>query len=388
MPSTSAKARPKAASAIHPILVWNETTAQFAREELQRRVYGRIPRVDLQIDEISPLTEPRTEMNVEQWRLVSPIRGKTFALDVLLVWPRVTPPRVMLLAQKFRHADATIGDWTAALPGNAGAKGLRLRLREWILGAHIHAPPFDDLISAGVGAVLFHPAQLVPDHPARSAPIMEAMSDGIAAPDRGGVLAHWAGITSALRTHVSQRFKATPIVAWGHSRHGKAALLAAAFDEAFAGAVAHQSGRFGASLTHGARGESVRQIARTFPHWFCQRFLDDRTQHSGEIDQHHLLALIAPRPILLGNATSDFWADPKGAVRAAFAASAAYRALGAAGLAERPGIAGDIAVFERAGWHGINAEDWRCFLTFLDAKFTRLQSGASVTQRTFVASGA
>ncbi|MGE0187562.1 MAG: hypothetical protein AB7Q23_17420 [Hyphomonadaceae bacterium] len=387
MPSTVARARAHAASANHPTLVWNAAAAQFAREALQQRVYGQIPHIDLRIDEILPLPEPRADINVEQWHLAGPLRRRSLALDALVVWPRATQPRVMLLAQKFRHTDAAIAAWTAALLGNLGAKNLRLRLREWVLGPNIHVPPFDDLMRAGVGVVLFHPAQLVPDHPAHAAPMIEAISDGIPPLDRGGVLAHWAAITSALRVRVSERFPATPIVAWGHSRHGKAALLAAAFDDALAGVIAHQSGRFGASLTQGARGESVRQIARAYPHWFGQRFLTEHALDPGEVDQHHLLALIAPRPLLLGNATSDFWADPKGAVRAALAASAAYRALGAAGLGDRLGITSDIAVFERAGWHGINADDWRCFLAFLDAKFAPLQVGASAADRSIAVSG-
>ena len=386
MASTFAAAQVKTDSASHLPFVWNAETAQFAREQLQQRVYGRIPRLDLYIDDISPLAEPRADMSAERWRLITPLGGQTFALDLFVVWPRATPLRVMLLAQKFKHAGAEIGDWTAALIGNTGAKTLRLRLREWVLGAHIHAPPFDDLMKAGVGVALFYPAQLVPDHAAQASPVIEAISDAIPAADRGGVLAHWAAITSALRVRVAERFAPTPIVAWGHSRHGKAALLAAAFDGAFAGAVAHQSGRFGASLTQGARGESVRQIVRAYPHWFSQRFAQERALDPGDIDQHHLLALIAPRPVLLGNATSDFWADPKGAVRAALAASPAYRALGAAGLGDRLGSVGDIAVFERAGWHGINEDDWRCFLSFLDAKFAPATSIAAVSAHAVAAS--
>lgn len=387
MPSTFAKVRAPALNALHPTLVWNAAIAQFVREELQRRVYGQIPFVELNIAEISTQREPRADMSVEQWRLVSPLRGQSLALDLLVVLPRAKLPRVILLAQMFRHGDAAIGDWTAALLGHAEAKTFRLRLREWILGAHIHAPPFDELMRAGVGVALFYPAQLVPDHPAHAAPIIEAISNEIPPLDRGGVLAHWAAITSAVRARVGERFPATPIVAWGHSRHGKAALLAAAFDAGFAGVVAHQSGRFGASLTQGARGESVRQIVRAYPHWFGERFLKQRAPHLGAVDQHHLLALIAPRPLLLGNAASDFWADPKGAVRAALAASAAYRELGAAGLGDRLGTVGDIAVFERAGWHGINADDWRCFLSFLDTKFAPSPAAASVAAGAIAVSG-
>jgi hypothetical protein len=231
--------------------------------------------------------------------------------------------------------------------------------------SRLHAPPFTDIADAGVGLVLFYPADIVPDHKERSAPVVEALSGEHAPEDRGGVLAHWAALTSALRTRIAQRFPDAAHVAWGHSRHGKAALLAAAFDPGFNAVIAHQSGRFGAALTQGARGESVAQIARAFPHWFCPRLAVEQAQGC-ESDQHHLLALIAPRPVLLGGARSDFWADHAGAVRAAFAAAPVYDGLGPSA---HPDLSGAIVLFERSGWHGVNAEDWRVFLAFLAAKF-------------------
>lgn len=166
-----------------------------------------------------------------------------------------------------------------------------------------------------------------------------------------------SGVRRALAD--DERFRHTPAVAWGHSRHGKAALLGGAYDQDFAAVIAHQSGRFGAAMTAAHAGETPLQIARAFPHWFCQRLLDDvRAGRAPPVDQHDLLALIAPRPLLLGDASLDFWADPRGARRAVALASCA--------LASEPRT---IECFMRAGGHGLNGADWRAFVKFLDARF-------------------
>lgn len=374
----SATASPQAAAASvrapDALECWNDSRAAYAREELQRRIYGRIPDLSaLEVEAMETAENGSSAFKLEKWRLVLPARAARLTLELLVVTPRAAPLRVMLLAQTFQHRGAAIDAWVARLRGLPRATGLGERAREWILGRHIHAPPFHEMLAAGVGLVLFRPADIIPDHPQTSAPVLETLSGDVAPEARGGVLAHWAGLSSALRARAAERFKNVPVVAWGHSRHGKAALLAGAFDQGFAGVIAHQSGRFGAALTNGARGESIAQIARAYPHWFCLRFLKEPAGACSGIDQHHLLALVAPRPLLLGNAGSDFWADPAGSARAAQAASAAYMAIGAKGLgvplAATPDYGADLVMFERPGWHGVNEHDWRHFLAFLKAKF-------------------
>jgi hypothetical protein len=46
------------------------------------------------------------------------------------------------------------------------------------------------------------------------------------------------------------------------------------------------------------------------------------------VDAHLLIALIAPRPLLLQTGDTDFWSDPKGEWVAAVAAGPVYRLLG------------------------------------------------------------
>lgn len=357
---------------------WDEDEALRVRACLQDEIYGLIP-------ELAPFTlaEERPvpdllrgeEIVVERWRAQLANAGEALLqLKLLVVLPARVPVRTVLLAQTSHRGPSPIDD--ADERDKHMWRRLPEMLREWVLGRHIHTPPFAKIAARGVGLVLFRPAELIADHPILSRPVIERLSIGTPIDVRGGMLAHWAAALTAVRKLVSAdvRFADIPIVAWGHSRHGKAALLAAAFDPQFAGVIAHQSGRYGASLTQGFAGESPAHIARTYPHWFCRRFHAGTLRRSElEIDQHHLLALIAPRPMLLGNGRHDLWADPGGALKAARAASAAYVALGAAGFMEsnaaQAALEGGVAFFVREGGHGVNAEDWAHFLSFLEHKF-------------------
>src|SRR6202011_6140854 len=98
----------------------------------------------------------------------------------------------------------------------------------------------------------------------------------------------------------------------GHSRLGKTALLAAAFDERIALAIPHQAGCGGTAPSRGKVGESVRQINDPFPHWFNATF-KDFNNHPDRLpfDQNCLVALLAPRPVLFTNGVKDTWANPE-----------------------------------------------------------------------------
>src|SRR5207253_3579250 len=92
----------------------------------------------------------------------------------------------------------------------------------------------------------------------------------------------------------------------GHSRLGKTALLAAAFDERIALAIPHQAGCGGTAPSRGKVGESVKRINTSFPHWFNSTFKEFNDQVDRlPFDQHCLAALVAPRPLLFTNAVED-----------------------------------------------------------------------------------
>ena len=92
-------------------------------------------------------------------------------------------------------------------------------------------------------------------------------------------------------------------------------------------------------------------------------------------DQHCLIALCAPRPVLLPNATEDTWANPEGQFEMLQAADPVYRLLGAEGLdanqAPEVGKLVDSALgyYIRPGKHSMTKEDWKIFLDFADKHF-------------------
>jgi dienelactone hydrolase len=193
-----------------------------------------------------------------------------------------------------------------------------------------------------------------------------------------GTIAAWAwGMQRAVDYLVTDKdIDPKRIAAVGHSRNGKTALLAAAFDDRIALVIPHQAGCGGTAPSRGKIGESVKAINEHFPHWFNDEF----TAFNGQperlpFDQHALVALVAPRPVLLSNAQEDQWANPAGQFEVLQAARPAYALYGADDLkdAKMPElnhlIDGKLGFYIRPGKHAMTAGDWKVFLDFADRHF-------------------
>ena len=160
----------------------------------------------------------------------------------------------------------------------------------------------------------------------------------------------------------------------GHSKMGKAALWAAAQDQRFAFVVSAQSGCAGAALWKRNYGENMEKMVTRFPYWLCRnawKFV--RNEDDLPVDQHMLLACIAPRPLLVHSGEEDRWADPRGEYLSAYHAGEVYRLLGKTALASEASPAvgkalldGTVGYYNRAGGHSVELEDWRHFLEFAE----------------------
>ena len=163
----------------------------------------------------------------------------------------------------------------------------------------------------------------------------------------------------------------------GHSRHAKSALVAGAYDPEIEVVIAHQAGTGGSALSRFKKGESVKSITKDYPHWFdpAYRRFDADGPFTTPVDMHVLIALNAPRHVLLGNGRRDVWSDPNGTWRAAIGADASFEAAGTQGL-DQDGmrdrnLSASLSFYMRDGGHGIVQEDWDTFLTYMDNAFGR-----------------
>lgn len=248
-------------------------------------------------------------------------------------------------------------------------------------GAQAADWPLEEIIGRGYALAAFSSADVDSDR--------ATVSDGLfasIATDRGpsnnptnrGTIAAWAwGFHRCVDYLVRDRdIDATRIAAVGHSRNGKTALLAAAFDERIALAIPHQAGCGGTAPSRGTVGESVKRINTAFPHWFngeFKKFNDDPDRLP--FDQHCLVALCAPRPVLFSNAQEDQWANPSGQFEMLRAADPVYRFLGVEGIsatklpAHRNLIDSRLGYYIREGKHSMTADDWTVFMNFADRQW-------------------
>ncbi len=190
-----------------------------------------------------------------------------------------------------------------------------------------------------------------------------------------GTIAAWAWGLSRAADYLITDTDINPqgIVVFGHSRNGKTALLAAALDERIAIAIPSQAGCGGTSPARGKIGESVERINDHFPHWFDDTFKQfDKQVQKLPFDQHCLMALVAPRPLLLTNATGDQWANPSGQFEMLKLAEPVFKLLGQEGCgadtlpAENTLVNTHLGYFIRPGKHDMSQVEWTQWFDFAD----------------------
>lgn len=184
----------------------------------------------------------------------------------------------------------------------------------------------------------------------------------------------WGGSRAMDYLETDRDIDSKRIAIMGHSKMGKATLWTAAQDTRFALVISAQSGCGGAALWKRNFGENMEKMVTRFPYWLCRnawRYANNEADLP--VDQHMLLACIAPRPLYVHSGVEDTWADPLGEYLSAYHASEVYRLLGKKGLtsATPPPVGeaivkSDVGYHNRPGGHSIERFDWLRFLEFAE----------------------
>jgi len=236
------------------------------------------------------------------------------------------------------------------------------------------------LLDAGFGVATFYYGDVDPDYPS-------GFTNGIRAhylkpgqteraPDDWGSIAAWAWGMSRVEDYfeTDKRIDSKRVAIHGVSRLGKTVMWAGAHDQRFAAVIASCSGEGGAALSHRNYGETIAHL--TAPSRYPYQFAANYAKYAGfpdtaPMDANLLVALIAPRPLLLQTGSTDQWSDPKGEFLAAVAAGPVYKLLGKDGLdidawpAANQAILHDLGYYMHEGGHGMVPGDWDVYIRFL-----------------------
>ncbi len=365
--------RTEAGTAVSAVASWEAQRRPELLELFRRYVYGRLDlAVSLSVSHVVDRAPAcaglarRSEFDVRLSR-----EARSPVVRVLVVEPSagagpfpafvglnlfgnqtVHPDPAIRLAQGWLPENTDLG-----LTGNVATEASR--------GMHASRFPIELIVSRGYALVTAYVGDLDPDFDDGFENGIHALLPAVArrASDAPGSISAWAfglsRILDALASHPTLDRERCAV--FGHSRLGKAALWAAAQDPRSALAIPNESGCVGAALSRRCYGERLLHITERFPHWFCPALRDfnDR-EHELPVDQHQLLALLAPRPLYVASAAADLWADPRGERLACEAAPPAYDLYGLRGLEPD----GRIGYHVRPGRHDITPRDFWHFLEF------------------------
>jgi len=300
-------------------------------------------------------------------------------MDLLVYVPAAAHKPVPLLLSISFTANSNTVDDPGVKPGEVWNPKLHKRVPA-VKGRGFGRMNVLPLLDAGFGVATFYYGDVDPDDP-------EGLPYGVRAlymkpgqteraPDAWGSIAAWAwGMSRAMDyLETDNDVDAKRVAITGISRLGKTVMWAGAHDTRFAMVIASCSGEGGAALSRRDYGETIAHLTAPtrYPYQFARNYAK-YAQHVDQlpVDANMLVALIAPRLLLLQTGNKDYWSDPKGEFLAEAAAGPVYKLLGKDGLdtdqwppAGTP-ILHTLGYYMHDGGHGMVPSDWNIYLDFM-----------------------
>jgi hypothetical protein len=370
----------KTASASDFPAAWSTRRAELLKV-FSEQMFGTPPTTpyELKFEQTESGTSLKGKALRQQWRVTITSEHGSLPIDLLVFTPAQAKQAVpCFLGLNFNGNHTAAADEQITIPSSwvrdnetAGSDGHQATDKG--RGTSATRWPIEQIVDAGMGVATAYYGDIDPDTD-------DKFQNGIHAlfpehrpsaehPDRWGSIAAWAWGLSRLLDCIEAKLPqidANRVAVLGHSRLGKTALWAGATDTRFAVVISNDSGCGGAALSRRAFGETVERINTSFPHWFCGNFKQYNQQEERlPIDQHQLLALMAPRLVYVASATEDQWADPQGEFLSLHLASDVYRRLPRKVDAKTGQPIKQVGYHLRDGKHDINAWDWAHYIRFL-----------------------
>jgi hypothetical protein len=355
----------------------------------EENIYGKVPG-ELKLISYKVVEESKDAFNGKAIRKQVALNfknnGKELNVGLLIYLPKIQGKVPVFVSYNF-WGNHTVADdpeilltesWISNSPDLGRTNN---RVTEQSRGAGKKLLSVEKLIDAGYGLATMFAGDVDPDKGAAAGP---DYSDGVhplfyrngqtePLDNEWRTIAAWAwGLSRALDYfEKDDDIDQNKVIVFGHSRHGKAALWAGALDWRFAMVISNNSGCGGAALSRRQFGERLAGMNAQFPHWLCGNSKKyDYKEATLPVDQHDLIALIAPRPVYIASAEEDLWADPKGEFLSAYHATPVYGLFGKQGILspEMPEInqpvMTSIGYHIRSGGHSVTEFDWNQYIKF------------------------
>lgn len=305
-----------------------------------------------------------------------------YKMDVLIYLPAAAKGPVPLFLNISFSPNATVVNDPGIRTGTQwGRDGKRVPVNRTGGFGRMDISPF---LAEGIGFATIYYGDIEPDfakgykYGIRS--YYEKPDTAYPAPDKWGAISAWAwGMSRAMDYfETDPQIDAKKVAVFGISRLGKTALWTGVRDERFGMVIASCGGEGGAALSRRNYGENIDHM--THPTRYFYQFAGNWRNYKDDfskspVDAHMLVALMAPRPLLLQTGTTDYWSDPKGEFLSAVAAEPVWTLLGKKGLgtsvwpeAGKP-ILNDLGYYMHEGGHGSMPADYPVFIKFMKMHF-------------------
>ena len=367
---------------IRNVKQWEKTRRPELHDFFTKNMYGEIPG-KLEISSFNILEQGDDAFNGKAKRRQVELtfeKGKhKIHFNILMYLPKGVEKAPLFLGYNFSGNHSVASDphiliSTAWVEDNPSLGIINNQFTEQSRGAKTNRWAIEKMLDAGFGLATIYYGEVDPDK--------EDYSDGVQpffyvddqkkpADNEWGSVAVWAwGLSRAMDyLEQDQDVDAQKVIVFGHSRLGKTALWAGVNDQRFAGVISNDSGCGGAALSKREFGETIKLINTSFPHWFCKNFKNySGNEKALPVDQHEVLAMIAPRPLYVASAEDDQWADPGGEFLSVVYASPVYKLYGVQGITqtEMPAVnqpvMGPVAYHIRSGKHDVTEFDWEQYI--------------------------